>query len=130
MSSSIYNNNRAELPLRVKLIEDKDGRWYWVDDIEIPNGPFETKQQAVQAAWADQDLDLYGGEKGCMVYTYDGLEKFARLIVQECASVAVQDDEPDLSGNPYMDLNGAYMAGKGSASLMIQEHFGIEGFEE
>jgi hypothetical protein len=51
--------------------------------------------------------------------------KLAELIVKECASVAVQDDEPDLSGNPHMDLNGAYTAGKVSASIMIQEHFGI-----
>ena len=71
----------------------------------------------------------YDGQK---MYTFgeDKMQKFAELIARECASVAVQDDEPDLSGNPHMDLNGAYMAGKGSASLMIQEHFGIEGFEE
>ena len=88
------------------------------------------KELAEQAA-GFVDLNQHaGGEKGCMVYTYDGLEKFAELIARECASVAVQDDKPNLSGNPHMDLNGAYMAGKGSASLMIQEHFGIEGFEE
>ena len=32
------------------------------------------------------DLNQHvGGEKGCMVYTYDGLEKFAELIVRQCA---------------------------------------------
>ncbi len=25
-----------------------------------------------------------GGEKGCVIYTYEGLEKFAELIVKEC----------------------------------------------
>lgn len=83
------------------------------------------KELAEQAdAYADA-MDI-GGKN------YIGLrdEYFAELIVRECASVAVQGDEPDLSGNPYMDLNGAYMAGKGSASLMIQEHFQIDGFEE
>ena len=31
------------------------------------------------------DLNQHvGGGKGCMVYTYDGLEKFAELIVGEC----------------------------------------------
>lgn len=58
MSNTIYNNNRALLPVGVKLIEDKDNQWYWVDDIEIPNGPFPSKHEAIQAAWADQDLDL------------------------------------------------------------------------
>ena len=30
------------------------------------------------------DLNQHvGGEKGCMVYTYDGLEKFAELLVRE-----------------------------------------------
>jgi len=87
--------------------------------------------QAYEEVWHSlKNINRAGGEKGCMVYTYDGLEKFAELIARECASVAVQDDKPNLSGNPHMDLNGAYMAGKGSASLMIQEHFGIEGFEE
>ena len=57
MSESLYNSNRAKPPVGVKLVE-QDGNWYWVDDIEIPNGPFETRDQAVQAAWADQDLDL------------------------------------------------------------------------
>ena len=37
------------------------------------------------------DLNQHmGGEKGCMVYTYNGLEKFAELIVFECTT-AVQD---------------------------------------
>ena len=70
------------------------------------------------------------GDPQIYEFTPEKLEKFVELIAKECASVAVQDDEPDLSANPYMDLNGAYTAGKGSASLMIQEHFGIEGFEE
>ena len=48
-------------------------------------------------------------------------QKFAELIVQECVKVAVQDDDdPDLSDN------GAYTAGKVTASIMIQEHFGFE----
>jgi hypothetical protein len=57
MSEPLYNSNRAQPPVGVRLI-DEDGKWYWVDDIEIPNGPFDTRHDAVQAAWADQDLDL------------------------------------------------------------------------
>ena len=35
------------------------------------------------------DLNQHiGGTNGCMVYTYDGLEKFAELIVQKCAAEA------------------------------------------
>jgi hypothetical protein len=31
------------------------------------------------------DLNQHvGGEKGCMVYTYEGLERFAESIIQEC----------------------------------------------
>ena len=76
------------------------------------------------------DESTNGGNQKMYTFGEDKMQKFAELIVRECASVAVQDDEPDLSGNPHMDLNGAYMAGKGSASLLIQEHFGIDGFEE
>lgn len=76
------------------------------------------------------DESTNDGDQKMYTFGEDKMHKFAELIARECASVAVQDDEPDLSGNPYMDLNGAYTAGKGSASLMIQEHFGIEGFEE
>lgn len=59
MSELIYNSNRAQPPVGVTLVENA-GKWYWVDDIEVPNGPFNTRQEAVQAAWADQDLDLDG----------------------------------------------------------------------
>jgi len=69
------------------------------------------------------------GDQKMYTFGEDKMQKFAELIVEECSQVAVQEDEPDLSANPHMDLNGAYTAGKGSASLMIQEHFGIGGFE-
>ena len=49
------------------------------------------------------DLNQHvGGEKGCMVYTYDGLEKFAELIVRECASKVTRNE-----------------------ALNILEHFGV-----
>jgi len=39
------------------------------------------------------DLNQHvGGEKGCMVYTYDGLEKFAELIVAECANSIMESE--------------------------------------
>jgi len=85
------------------------------------------EQLAIEAFF---DETTNGGDQKMYTFGEDKMQKFAELIARECASVAVQDDKPDLSGNPYMDLNGAYTAGKGSASLMIQEHFKIEGFEE
>lgn len=37
------------------------------------------------------DLNQHvGGEKGCMVYTYDGLEKFAELIVRDYSNKTIQ----------------------------------------
>lgn len=62
----------------------------------------------------------------CGIHLDPRIEWFAKYIIEECASVAVQDDEPNLLANPHMDLNGAYTAGKVSASLLIQQHFGIE----
>jgi hypothetical protein len=85
------------------------------------------EQLAIEAFF---DETTNGGDQKMYTFGEDKMQKFAELIARECASVAVQDDKPDLSGNPYMDLNGAYTAGKGSASFMIQEHFGIEGFAE
>ena len=58
------------------------------------------------------DLNQHvGGEKGCMVYTYDGLEKFAELIVEECANVA--------------DENYIHR-GSRTCGLAIRLHFGVE----
>ena len=59
------------------------------------------------------DLNQHvGGEKGCMVYTYDGLEKFAELIVRECI-----DCLKPLSRNHSM---------VGAAQDTIKEHLGVE----
>ena len=34
------------------------------------------------------DLNQHvGGDKGCMIYTYDGLEKFAELIISEILEI-------------------------------------------
>lgn len=30
---------------------------------------------------------LVGGDNGCMIYTYEGLNKFAELIVRECCDL-------------------------------------------
>ena len=51
------------------------------------------------------------------------VEKFAELIVRECALVAINKD----SG--YMhpaDVAGYMAAGRSTAAQMIKEHFGVE----
>ena len=60
------------------------------------------------------DLNQHvGGGKGCMVYTYDGLEKFAELIVRECAKIA---DDGFASSN----------FGNGITGHQLLKHFGVE----
>lgn len=54
------------------------------------------------------DLNQHvGGEKGCMVYTYDGLEKFAKLIIKECCAAT--------EGQPRSEIRNS-----------ILNHFGLE----
>lgn len=55
-----------------------------------------------------------GGEKGCVIHTYDGLEKFAKLIVQECAGIYSKID----NGNSHMGTDDYLGA--------LQKHFGDE----
>ena len=66
------------------------------------------------------DLNQHvGGEKGCMVYTYDGLEKFAELIVQETIKqMAIQMDKfgDDQSNNPAWY----------KSEEAVKKHFGVE----
>jgi len=61
------------------------------------------------------DLNQHvGGEKGCMVYTYDGLEKFAQLIVEECM------EQLNISNVP-----AHIFAGLNLGRVAIKEHFGV-----
>ena len=63
------------------------------------------------------DLNQHvGGEKGCMVYTYDGLEKFAELIVQECI-VDFYRNCLDITSNEDIVVQ---------VERYVQEHFGVE----
>ena len=68
------------------------------------------------------DLNQHvGGTKGCMVYTYDGLEKFAELIVKECVST-VENLSPG-----YQDYrNQIEDAFRRDCVEQIKTHFGVE----
>ena len=66
------------------------------------------------------DLNQHiGGTNGCMVYTYDGLEKFAELIVRECMgqmAIQMQNFGDDQSNNPCWY----------KSEEAILKHFGVE----
>jgi len=62
------------------------------------------------------DLNQHvGSEKGCMVYTYDGLEKFAELIVRECMEQVWYTREDGINGNVSEVIKDR-----------IKQHFGVE----
>ena len=51
------------------------------------------------------------------------LEKFAELIVQECADIAVFKDSGTIA---TADVAGHMAAGRSIAARLIKEHFGVE----
>ena len=55
-----------------------------------------------------------GNQHNWPEYTIDNPEKFAQLIVRECAGIAYEYDAPKMSG-PGMIIAG-----------MIETHFGVE----
>ena len=68
-------------------------------------------QEMARQAGAQHRLNL-GVEEFC--FEHSELEKFAELIVKECADIAYQYDEPKMSGP------GMIIAGR------IETHFGVE----
>ena len=66
-------------------------------------------------------------EAGLLAYNPEGpptkLEKFAELIVRECARVAVFSDSGTVA---TADVAGYMAAGRSIAARRIKEHFGVE----
>lgn len=65
------------------------------------------------------------GEMGVKKYTYFDPEKFAQLIVKECAQVLLANKTPltkDYDDEWYAGYNGAM----NNSICYIHEHFGIE----
>jgi hypothetical protein len=56
-------------------------------------------------------------------YEHFDKEKFAELIVRECARVAVFSDSGTVA---TADVAGYMAAGRSIAAQMIKEHFGVE----
>jgi len=66
-------------------------------------------------------LDIYG--LGARRDKWEkALEKYAELIVQECAHVAVFKDSGTVA---TADVAGYMAAGRSTAARLIQEHFGV-----
>jgi hypothetical protein len=66
-------------------------------------------QKIAEQAKGFVDLNQHvGGGNGCMIYTYEGLNKFAELIVAECA-----DFLRDTMDDHF-------------AAEQLEEHFGVE----
>jgi hypothetical protein len=75
-------------------------------------------QKIAEQAKGFVDLNQHvGGGNGCMIYTYEGLNKFAELIVRECAKVS----EDDITDGDACCTNTAYRI-----ASQIKEHFGVE----
>ena len=79
------------------------------------------------------DLNQHvGGDKGCMVYTYDGLEKFAELIAKECADLLWDESERLYAYSSECDEvrdsdEAEIVAEKCLDNIkMLIEHFGVE----
>ena len=79
------------------------------------------------------DLNQHvGGDKGCMVYTYDGLEKFAELIEKECADLLWDENERlyaySSECDNMRDSDEAQVVAEKCVDLitMIDQHFGFE----
>jgi hypothetical protein len=73
-------------------------------------------QKLVEQAKGFVDLNQHvGGDNGCMIYTYEGLNQFAELIVRECSDYVHKCIVED--GNEFPMKSVAYR---------IKEHFGIE----
>ena len=84
------------------------------------------KLLAEQANANELSYAYYRGEKrpenAVTLHSVD-LEKFAELIVRECAHVAVFKDSGTVA---TADVAGHMAAGRSIAARLIKEHFGVE----
>jgi len=77
------------------------------------------------------DLNQHvGGSNGCMIYTYDGLEKFAELIVKECMAIADEQkkyvEDMEVFNEQDANWNRARIQQSQQIVDKIKEHFGVE----
>jgi len=76
-------------------------------------------QKLAEEAKGFVDLNQHvGGDNGCMIYTYQGLNKFAELIVQECLGIV---DNAERGGSNEIWDNAVKFIRRD-----VQEHFGVK----
>lgn len=54
------------------------------------------------------------------------LEKFAELIVKECAKVIQNEKDWMLNNTPDLDNMNAMLSGMSTSKALIKQHFGVE----
>jgi hypothetical protein len=73
-------------------------------------------QKIAEQAKGFVDLNQHvGGGNGCMIYTYEGLNKFAELLVEECVAQCWTVSESESKGSVVSEC-----------SKRIRKHFGVE----
>jgi hypothetical protein len=79
----------------------------------------ELKQQALRWSGENVNRNLYTNYE----IEQKEYEKFAELIVRECAQIAVFKDSGTVA---TADVAGYMAAGRSIAARLIKEHFGVE----
>jgi len=109
-----------------------DGTTVWIDprtNKEIKDSKMNERiREIAEQAKGFVDLNQHiGGTNGCMVYTYDGLEKFAELIVRECVQTLI-DNTPERYTNEAAeeDWDKGYDQAMKDCVHHIQKHFGVK----
>ena len=79
-------------------------------------------QKLAEQAKGFVDLNQHvGGDNGCMIYTYEGLNKFAELIVRECMRMCEVTEMSFVTHDCDVEASGAI-----TVKQFIAEHFGVE----
>ncbi len=80
----------------------------------------ELKQQALRWSGENVNRNLYTNYE----IEQKEYEKFAELIVKECAAVISKENEGEFE--THTDWGDGYSAGLDTAKTAIQEHFGVK----
>ena len=79
-------------------------------------------QKLAEQAKGFVDLNQHvGSDNGCMIYTYEGLNQFAELIVRECLEQIDKIRDGCEADKEYQQALGADWAG-----LAVARHFGVK----
>jgi hypothetical protein len=83
-------------------------------------------QKLAEQAKGFVDLNQHvGSDNGCMIYTYEGLNKFAELIVRECLKCGDNLSKYYIENHPEKE-QVLLLASIADYSNQIKQHFGVE----